>query len=545
MKDAQNKVKILMQLFGYNIGNIIGKGGMATVYRTEHILLKQERALKVMSPELTNQPGFKESFIREGQFVATLRHPNIVTIYDISEQNGIYFMAMEYLHGGSLENKLPLSLNNAIKVLKQIGSALYYAHQQKIIHRDIKPANILFNAQGDAILTDFGISKIEDTDSDLTRMGYGVVGTARYMSPEQTGGEKLDHRSDLYSFALLFYEILSGEKAIKANTQAAIMREHAVAPPPTLPTEYSFLQTVLNKALAKKANQRYPDIRAFVEAVVIEKTKHEIMLKAKKDQQTLLMRVSAFVLLIVAVVITIMLNIENGEKIKAKAPLFHPNPMETKSLTTISPLNNMPKEKLSSEKRGIEEPSLNIAINASKIDLHQSNITPLPTSNDNDKKNEVLNDNHKKDEVLTDTIAPKPPLPIKKEKQEKILADIIQAMPIKKTDNINDSKIMDYAKSVSDKEIPKVTKKAAETIQPDPIKKADDLNIKQIDPVSKIVRVSPYIFIYEQPNKKRIGQLQQGAPIKVTAIAHTDTGKSWSRITFNGKQAYVKTSQLK
>ncbi len=484
-----------MQLSGYNIGNIIGQGGMATVYRTEHILLKQERALKVMSPELTNQPGFKESFIREGQFVAALQHPNIVTIYDISEQNGIYFMAMEYLHGGSLEDKLPMSLDNSIKVLKQIGSALYYAHQQKIIHRDIKPANILFNAQGDAILTDFGISKIEDTDSDLTRMGYGVVGTARYMSPEQTGGEKLDHRSDLYSFALLFYEILSGEKAIKADTQAAIMREHAVAPAPTLPTEFSFLQTVLNKALAKKANQRYPDIRAFVEAVVIEKAKHEVMLKAKKYQHTLLMRVSAFVLLIVAVVIIIVINVEEEEKIEVEAPLFHPNPIETKSLATVSATNDMPQQRLSTEQSVIVAPSPNIVTEVSRIDPNKANIAPLPNSNDS----------HKKDKLLANTIDSEQTLLVKKDKEEKIL----------------------------------------ETIQPDPIKEPDDLDINEIDPVSKIVRVSPYIFIYEQPNKKRMGQLQQGAHIEVTAITLTGTGKSWSRITFNGKQAYVKTSQLK
>ncbi len=526
-----------MQLSGYKIGAIIGKGGMATVYRTEHILLKQERALKVMSPELTNQPGFKESFIREGQFIAALQHPNIVTIYDISEQNGIYFMAMEYLHGGSLVNKLPLSLDNSIKVLKQIGSALYYAHQQKIIHRDIKPANILFNAQGDAILTDFGISKIENTDSDLTRMGYGVVGTARYMSPEQTGGEKLDHRSDLYSFALLFYEILSGEKAIKAETQAAIMREHAIAPPPTLPTEYSFLQTVLNKALAKKANQRYTDIRAFVEAVVIEKTKHEVMLKAKKDQRTLFIRVSAFMLLGVAVVITIMLNMEEREKVEAKAPLSPPNLIEPKSVATVSSLKNIPKQKLSSEKDVNTAPSLNIA---TKISLNKSNISPPPNSNEN----------HKKEKVLTNTIDSKSPLLLKKdkeEKEEKILAKTTQTEPVtlKKADNVNDSKIMNYTASFADKDAPKVTKKVVETLQPDPIKKTDDLNINEIDPVSKIVRVSPYLFIYEQPNKKRIGQLQQGTRIEVTATVITETGKSWSRISFNGKQAYVKTSQLK
>ena len=308
-----------MQLSGYQVGEVIGQGGMATVYRTEHLLLKQERALKVMSPELTSQPGFKESFIREGQFIAALKHPNIVTIYDISEQKGVYFMAMEYLHGGSLEDRLPLSLDHALKVVKQIGSALYYAHQKKIIHRDIKPANILFNAQGDAILTDFGISKLEDTDSALTRMGYGMVGTVRYMSPEQTGGEKLDQRSDLYSLALVFYEMLSGEKAIQSTTRSSIIREHAVAPAPILPAEFVFLQPVLNKALAKTAEQRYPDIRAFVEAIVVVKTSNDFRKKEKKHQRAVFIRVSIVSLVIVAIFIIFALNRqERNETIKTK-----------------------------------------------------------------------------------------------------------------------------------------------------------------------------------------------------------------------------------
>ena len=257
---------------------MIGQGGMATVYRAEHILLKQERALKIMSSELINQPGFKESFLCEGQIVAALEHPNIVTIHDIGKYNNIYYMVMAYLDGGSLEDRIssqPLSLLNAIQILKQIGSALHFAHQQQLIHRDIKPANILFNSQGDAVLTDFGISKTQDTSSHLTQMGYGLIGTPRYMSPEQTGGQKLDHRSDLYSLALVFYEMLSGESVIKSDTTAAIIREHAISPSPILPNDYNFLQATFDKALAKEFSERFIDISAFVNRVVAVYKQHE------------------------------------------------------------------------------------------------------------------------------------------------------------------------------------------------------------------------------------------------------------------------------
>jgi serine/threonine-protein kinase PpkA len=291
-----------MQLSGYHMGNVIGQGGMATVYHAEHILLKQERALKVMSPELTNQPGFSDSFICEGQFIAALQHPNIVSIYDISEQGGMYFMAMEYLHGGSLEDRLPLPLADSIKILQQIGSALHYAHQQQLIHRDIKPANILFNSKGDAILTDFGISKLQDRDSPLTLIGYGVVGTPRYMSPEQRGGEALDKRSDIYSLALVFYEMLSGEKAIKAKITASIV--------PDLPPEFGFLQNTLNKALAKTADKRYPDVLSFVQDVINEKKKYNRQLIEKEHQRKMRRQLFAFLLILVVIVGSIAVNID-------------------------------------------------------------------------------------------------------------------------------------------------------------------------------------------------------------------------------------------
>jgi serine/threonine-protein kinase PpkA len=437
------KVNILMRFLGYNVGNVIGQGGMATVYYAKHILLNQGRALKVMSPELTNQPGFKESFISEGQFIATLKHPNIVNIYDISVQDGIYFMAMEYLQGGSLSEKLPLSLEDAIRVLKQIGSALYYAHQKKIIHRDIKPANILFNNQGDAILTDFGISKLEDTESQLTKMGYGIVGTVRYMSPEQTGGEKLDQRSDLYSLALVFYEMLSGEKAIKSNTHASIIREHAVSPPPTLPDEFSFLQSVLNKALAKTVTRRYSDIRAFVEAISFEKEKHDIKRKKKQHQRILLMKTMAILVFVLMLVVIFFINIE-GKKEKIILPT------------------------------GLDEnlPQLKVEL-TEKILMSGSE---------------------------------------KKLEKEIVFLERVNVKNNKEQEQEQEQEIVNY---------------------------------KNIEIKYKTVRVSPYLFLYDQPSGRKIGRLRQGSLVKISAITTMPNGKKWSKIEINKQQFYVKTSQLK
>jgi serine/threonine protein kinase len=259
-----------MEIPNHTVGKVIGLGGMATVYRAEHVLLKQERALKLMSPKLCRKPGFQESFVREGQIVAGLHHPHIVTIHDIGYCDEGYFMSMEYLNGGSLNDRLgrgKLSLHDAITVLRQVGEALHHAHGKRLIHRDIKPANILFRANGEAVLTDFGISKLQDTQSDLTRHGYTMVGTLRYMSPEQTGTQQVDRRSDIYSLALVFYEMLTGMRAIQADATALIIREHALAPPPALPIEYAFLQAVLNRALAKDPDQRYASVSDFVRAV--------------------------------------------------------------------------------------------------------------------------------------------------------------------------------------------------------------------------------------------------------------------------------------
>lgn len=259
-----------MHIPNHHVLEVIGSGGMATVYRAEHVLLKQERALKVMSSELSREPGFRDSFLHEGQVVAGLRHPHIVTVHDIGQSDNKYYMSMELIGGGDLKekiNKKPLRLGTALTVLQQIVEALQLAHDNGLIHRDIKPANILFRDTGEAVLTDFGISKLQGIDSELTRYGFNVMGTLRYMSPEQANDQALDVHSDQYSLALVFYEMLTGKVAVKGDTASKIISGHVLEPPPELPAEYSFLQPALNKALAKTPGERFVDVSTFLQAI--------------------------------------------------------------------------------------------------------------------------------------------------------------------------------------------------------------------------------------------------------------------------------------
>ncbi|MEB4591286.1 protein kinase [Candidatus Thiothrix sp. Deng01] len=260
-----------MNIPNFDIERELGKGGMATVYLARQVLLHRQVALKVMDPALGREQGFLDKFLDEGRIVAQLEHPNIVRVYDVGivEDSSSVYMAMEYLPGGSLKDKLAggkLPLDATLQILGQVGAGLGLAHEQGFIHRDIKPANILFRKDGTAVLTDFGIAKLQDSTGELTRMGY-TLGTVKYMSPEQASTTKLDRRSDIYSLGLVFFEMLTGKAAVAAESTAQALHSHVALPPPTLPQEYAWLQPVLNTVLAKSPAERYPTVDAFINAV--------------------------------------------------------------------------------------------------------------------------------------------------------------------------------------------------------------------------------------------------------------------------------------
>lgn len=257
-----------MQIPGYTIETEIGKGGMATVYLATQQLLDRKVALKVMNPSLAADDSFCNRFLKEGKTIAQFKHPNIVTIYDIGAFESHYYMAMEYVGGGTLKERIRQGsmLEGCLSILRQVSSALGYAHARGFIHRDIKPANILFHEDGSVVLSDFGIAKDMTSDEQLTRMGY-TVGTPEYMSPEQALGRNVDGRSDLYSLGVVFYEMLAARKPFVARDAFAVALMHANQPPPPLPESAMAYQPIVERLLAKDPQRRYLTAEELLNAI--------------------------------------------------------------------------------------------------------------------------------------------------------------------------------------------------------------------------------------------------------------------------------------
>ena len=249
-----------------------GSGGMARVYRACDEVLGRDVALKVLREQYAEDEGFIRRFRREARNAAALSHPNIVPIYDLgSSEDGTYYMAMEYVSGGTLKERIvgrgPLEPRIAASMALQIAEALATAHEKGVIHRDIKPQNVHMTETDDLKVADFGISRAASA-TVVTHTGF-VLGTANYMSPEQTMGEEVDPRSDLYSLGVVLYEMLTGEVPYRANTPVAIAMKHVSEPPrtpreadPEVPEEISALVV---KLLAKRPEDRYRDAAALVE----------------------------------------------------------------------------------------------------------------------------------------------------------------------------------------------------------------------------------------------------------------------------------------
>ncbi len=259
----------------YEIIEPLGKGGMASVYRAHQPSLDREVAIKVIAQEYAHDPDFAERFRREEKSIARLRHPNILTVYDAGEENGLLYLVMELIEGQTLKEKIngrPLPVDEAIHYTTQIASALDYANKNNIIHRDVKPSNVLIDKDDRAVLSDFGIAKLaEQNMRQLTSTGTGV-GTPDYMSPEQALGETVDARSDQYSLAVMSYELLTGRPPYNGDTPIAIVMGHVSKPLPSprllnpdIPLK---VEQALAKALSKKAADRYETSAAFSRALL-------------------------------------------------------------------------------------------------------------------------------------------------------------------------------------------------------------------------------------------------------------------------------------
>ena len=263
-----------MNIGRYEVIQELGQGGMAIVYLARDPYIKRQVAVKVLPRQFTFDPQFRARFQREAEVIAALEHAAIVPVYDFGEHEDQPFIVMRYMSGGTLADHLrtsALPIPEIAALFQRIGPAVDYAHSHGVIHRDIKPGNILFDSQGVACLTDFGIAKIAEATVAYTGTG-GIIGTPAYMSPEQALGEKnLDGRCDIYSLGVVLFETLSGQLPFKADTPMGVAIAHINEPVPSLlerqPNLPAAFDAVIRKALDKDPAKRFQTAGELTQAI--------------------------------------------------------------------------------------------------------------------------------------------------------------------------------------------------------------------------------------------------------------------------------------
>lgn len=284
----------------YQIKALIGKGGMSNVYRGYDDRLNRPVAIKLILPGFEHSSKFIKRFEREAKSVAQLTHPNIVRVLDYGTHNNQPYLVMEYISGGTLKSLMgkPMPWVKAARMLLPVARALQYAHQRGIVHRDLKPANLLLTPSGDVILSDFGIARLMDKEMSVHLTGTGEsIGTPAYMAPEQGLGKPADARADIYSLAVVYYEMITGRSPFDADTPMAVMLKHITQPLPS-PHEFiseipPFIERVLFTALAKEPDQRYPTMLAFADALEMIASGLEPEIEAEQDGNTAPIALSA------------------------------------------------------------------------------------------------------------------------------------------------------------------------------------------------------------------------------------------------------------
>jgi len=249
----------------YQIQRVLGRGGMGTVYEALDPFINRKVALKTMIAGLADNAELKTRFLREAQAAGGLRHRNIVTVYDLGDDKGQPYIAMEFIEGTDLEkviqNREPLTVEWKLDILRQVCEGLAYAHKAGIVHRDIKPANVRVTNEGEVKIMDFGIAHLQS--STMTKSGL-VLGTVHYMAPEQIEGQKVDHRADVFSVGAIAYELIAYKRPFDGDTITAVMYKimHDRPDPKALPeTEYApRLQEIIMKALARDVRERYASL---------------------------------------------------------------------------------------------------------------------------------------------------------------------------------------------------------------------------------------------------------------------------------------------
>jgi serine/threonine protein kinase len=311
----------------YEILELIGSGGMSTVYRAKHLKIDSPVAVKMVKPVLLDQdPTYKKRFIGESKISFQLNHPNIIRIYDSDEDNGNLYMVMDYIPGKTLKEIIsasgPLPIDKVVRYVTQIGAALDHIHSKGLIHRDIKSSNIMIRESDDqAIIMDFGISRAADSE---TLTGTGTqIGTPEYMSPEQGHNRPATKLSDIYAFGVVTYEMLTGRVPFKTDTPTTTLIQHMNNPVPPLkqfrrsiPAE---IESAMAKVLSKNPRDRYQSAGEFARSFLKETARSsDRTVLVKPHQQTgksnvkMTLVLTAFMVILGILIIALALSLISG-----------------------------------------------------------------------------------------------------------------------------------------------------------------------------------------------------------------------------------------
>src|SRR3954454_10931021 len=264
------------EIAGYRIGPQLGRGGMGVVYKAHHIRLDRAAAVKVLTPALAHNQEFRERFISESQMAATLHHANVITVYDAGDDQGLLYLAMQFVAGTDLRRLLelegPLEPNRTLNILAQVAGALDAAHAHGLVHRDVKPGNVLVDIDR-AYLGDFGLTKRFDATGGMTGVGQ-IIGTVDYLAPEQIDSGRVDGRTDLYALGCVVYECLAGRPPHHKDSDIAVLFAHVREEPTPLSSLVDdvpeSVDDVMSKALAKEVDDRYSSCREFIFDLAME-----------------------------------------------------------------------------------------------------------------------------------------------------------------------------------------------------------------------------------------------------------------------------------
>src|SRR6476620_10573689 len=254
----------------YELEELVGTGGMSSVYRAHDRLLDRKVALKVLHEQYMADDEYVERFRREARSVAALSHPNVVTVIDRGEHEGRQFIVFEYVDGENLkrliERRGPAPVTTALELAMQIARGLSFAHQQGLVHRDVKPQNVLLNGDGQAKVTDFGIARSMDVQHGMTQTGT-VLGTSDYIAPEQAQGQRVDEHTDIYSLGVVLYELLTSEVPFPGENFVAVAMRHINEEPPPIrdkrPDVSPRLEAAVQRAMAKRPEDRFETMDDF------------------------------------------------------------------------------------------------------------------------------------------------------------------------------------------------------------------------------------------------------------------------------------------